>query len=130
MDRVDNKINKVISEGYNEGLGVKAVGERLTKEYNSLSTWEANRIARTEINCASNDAAFDEYYDNDVEFQQWWTGQDERVRTSHQDLHGKIVRVGSKFSNGLMYPGDRSGMVKEWINCRCTTVPFLMPLGR
>lgn len=130
MDRVDNKINKVISEGYYEGLGVKAVGDRLTKEYSSLSSWEANRIARTEINCASNDAAFDEYYDNDVEFQQWWTGQDERVRTSHQDLHGKIVRVGSKFSNGLLYPGDRSGMVKEWINCRCTTVPFLMPLGK
>ena len=28
-----------------------------------------------------------------------------------------------------MYPGDMNGSIEEWINCRCTTVPYLMPLG-
>jgi hypothetical protein len=44
-------------------------------------------------------------------------------------MHGQIVRVGDQFSNGLRYPGDRTGEIAEWINCRCTTVPFIMPIG-
>jgi len=43
------------------------------------------------------------------------------------------VRVGEPFSNGLYYPGDRSGgdgTIREWINCRCRLVPFLMPEGK
>jgi hypothetical protein len=28
-----------------------------------------------------------------------------------------------------LYPGDRDGDIKEWINCRCTTVPYIIPYG-
>ena len=134
MDRVDSKIMKNITRSYNEGLGIDEAKDRLTVEYSGLKSWEAQRIARTEINSAQNDGAYDVYDELGVEYQQWWTAQDERVRETpqadHRKMHGKIVKVGTAFSNGLMYPGDRQGSISQWINCRCTTLPFLMPLGK
>ena len=134
MDRVDNRIMENITQSYNDGLGIDEAKDRLTIEYNGLKSWEAQRIARTEINSAQNDGAFDVYGELGVEYHQWWTAQDERVRETpqadHRELHGKIVKVGNSFSNGLQYPGDRTGRIVHWINCRCTTLPFLMPLGK
>ena len=134
MDRVDNRIMENITQSYNDGLGIDEAKDRLTIEYNGLKSWEAQRIARTEINSAQNDGAFDVYGELGVEYHQWWTAQDERVRETpqadHRKMHGKIVKVGTAFSNGLMYPGDRQGSISQWINCRCTTLPFLMPLGK
>ena len=134
MDRVDTRVMENISQSYNDGVGIDEAKRRLTVEYNGLKSWEAQRIARTEINSAQNDGAFDVYGELGVEYQQWWTAQDERVRQSpqadHRIMHGKIVKVGTAFSNGLLYPGDRQGKISQWINCRCTTLPFIMPLGK
>ena len=129
LARVDQRITSNLAESYNEGLGIKDAGRKIEKEFSSLKGWEAKRIARTEINSAQNMGAFNSYDELGVEYHQWWSGQDERVRDSHQHLHGKIVRVGNTFSNGLKHPGDRSGPLKEWINCRCTSLPFIMPAG-
>lgn len=136
MNRVDNLIMTNLSESYSDGVGIEEAKNRLTVKYSGLKGYEAERIARTEINGAQNDGAFDSYSELGNEYHQWWTAQDERVRNgdrgtaNHRILHGKIVKVGSTFSNGLLYPGDRQGSVSEWINCRCTTVPFIMPLGK
>ena len=134
MDRVDGFIMENLTGSYNDGVGIDEAKQRLTVKYNGLKSWEAERIARTEINGAQNDAAFDVYGELGVEYHMWWTAQDERVReepqADHRKMHGKIVKVGTAFSNGLLYPGDRQGRIAEWINCRCTTVPFLMPLGK
>lgn len=134
MNRVDDMIMENLSESYNDGLGIDEAKRRLAVKYNGLKSWEAQRIARTEINSAQNDAAFDVYGELGCEYHQWWTALDERVRetpqANHKELHGKIVKVGTAFSNGLLYPGDRQGSISQWINCRCTTVPFIMPLGK
>lgn len=136
LNRVDDLVMSNLSQSYEEGLGIDEAKKRLTVKYNGLKSWEASRIARTEINSAQNDACFDMYNELGCEYQQWWTAEDERVRdgkrgtADHRSLHGKIVRVGTRFSNGLLYPGDRQGSIKEWINCRCTTIPYLIPLGK
>ena len=129
MTRIKTNIVKNLAKSYQEGLGIRDAGRNLQKEFKKLRTFEAERIARTEINSAQNAGAYQTYLDYDVEYHQWWTGQDARVRTSHRALQGMIVRVGSPFSNGLLRPGDKTGSIKEWIHCRCTTVPYLMPLG-
>ena len=59
MDRVDSKIMNNITRSYNEGLGIDEAKDRLTVEYSGLKSWEAQRIARTEINSAQNDGAYD-----------------------------------------------------------------------
>lgn len=129
MERVRQSIMNNIAQSYQEGLGVKDAAKRIKKQFNQLNTYESRRIARTEINGAQNLGNYQTYFDFDINYHQWWTGQDARVRDSHKEIHGQITKVGSEFSNGLLFPGDRNGSIKEWINCRCTTVPYLMPLG-
>jgi len=129
LNRVKNNIMTILSDGYQKGLGIKEVERNLIKEFTRLRGFEAQRIARTEINSAQNMGNYQTLQDFDVEYQQWWTGQDNRVRETHRELHGMITRVGTIFPNGLFHPGDRTGPIKEWINCRCTGVPYLMPLG-
>lgn len=130
LARVSQNITNNLSDSYHEGLGINDAGRRITKEFSSLKGWESRRIARTEINSAQNEGAFTVYDELGVEYHMWWTGQDNRVRDSHAPLHGHIVAVGNTFSNGLLFPGDKSGPIKEWINCRCTTLPYIIPLGK
>lgn len=129
LNRVSENITNNLADSYHEGLGIKDAGRKINKEFAGLKGWEARRIARTEINSAQNEGAFSAYDELGVEYHMWWTGNDKRVRDSHRPLHGHIVAVGNTFSNGLLYPGDKSGAIKEWINCRCTTVPYILPLG-
>ena len=130
LARVTQNITNNLADSYHEGLGIRDAGRRITKEFAGLKGWESRRIARTEINSAQNEGAFSAYDDLGVEYQMWWTGNDNRVRDSHRPLHGHIVAVGNTFSNGLLYPGDKSGPIKEWINCRCTSIPYIIPLGK
>lgn len=129
LERVRGNIMKNISKSYQEGLGINDAARNLKKEFKKIRTYETTRIARTEINGAQNAGAYQTYLDYDINYHQWWTGRDGRVRDSHRALQGEIVKVGTPFSNGLLRPGDRTGSIKEWIHCRCTTVPYLMPLG-
>lgn len=54
---------------------------------------------------------------------QWFTQQDPAVRESHDAMHRQIRRWDEPFLTGagnyLMYPGDTSAPIEEWINCRC-----------
>ena len=129
LARVTQNITNNLADSYHEGLGIRDAGRRITKEFAGLKGWESRRIARTEINSAQNEGAFSAYDELGVEYQMWWTGKDNRVRDSHRPLHGHIVAVGNTFSNGLLYPGDKSGAIKEWINCRCSNAPYVIPYG-
>jgi uncharacterized protein with gpF-like domain len=64
-----------------------------------------------------------------VEYTQWIAANDDRVRDSHAEIDGEIIPFGGTYSNGLAYPGDTSGDIEEWINCRCSNAPYVMPAG-
>jgi len=141
--RITGNVMENLAKSYEEGLGIKEARERLAAEFVDMKTHQLNTIARTETICLQNEGQFQAKVENHVEYHQWWTGQDERVRgnpsglypdseADHWELHGQIVKVGEPFSNGLKYPGDRSGgsaTIKEWINCRCAELDFYMPEG-
>jgi len=135
MRRVRGDVMSNLSISYEEGLGIDEAAQRLEREFENLKTWEAERIARTETNCYQNKGAYRTMVDFEVEYVQWWTAEDERVRedrADHVELHGQIIERGDTFSNRLRYPGDRSGgesTIEEWINCRCRLVPFIIPEG-
>ena len=129
MNRVDSEINKILTDGYREGWGVRDVRNRIMERYDQFSSWEANRIARTEMQTAHNMGMMNKYQEMGVDYIEWRSAHDRRTRRSHALLDGEIVKVGGKFSNGLMFPGDKSGKIEEWINCRCSIVPYLLPPG-
>lgn len=112
-----------------EGLGIVQAAERLRNHFTMASDFELQRIARTEINRAQQIAAVETEREFGIEYHEWITASDERVRASHALQHGEITRVGTPFSNGLLYPGDPAGPAEEVINCRCGVAPFIIPHG-
>ena len=129
MNRVDKDINKILSDGYRNGQGIKQVRNDIIKRFDQLSSWEAQRIARTEIHNAHNMGTMSIYSDMGVQYTQWVSVTDNRTRDSHRKINGEIIPFGGTYSNDLRYPGDTSGKIKEWINCRCSNAPFIIPEG-
>lgn len=132
-DRINSDIQKILTKSETEGINSRGVAEYITNKFKDLKTWEAERIARTEINAANNLITHQRLLDSDlVDYKQWITAQDHRVRglkkgdkANHVKMNGEIARMGDAFSNGLQYPGDHNGPVAEFINCRCTLVPYI-----
>ena len=125
-----------LSKSYREGLGIDDAATELESKFDSMKDYELKRVARTEIQSFQNEGAYLTEQELKLGYHMWWTAEDERVRdetANHVKMHGQIVKLGEPFSNGLYYPGDRSkgsANIKEWINCRCRVVPFLMPEGK
>lgn len=132
-DRINKDIQKILTKSETEGINSRGVAEHITEKFQSLKTWEAERIARTEINAANNLVSHQRLLESDlVDYKQWITAQDHRVRGQHKHdkanhvkMNGEIARIGEPFSNGLQYPGDHNGPLAEFINCRCTIVPYI-----
>ena len=136
MARVESSISTLLLDGYKSGKGINYVANLLTRRFDQLTTWEAKRIARTEIHNSHNTAVKDTYEELGVEYTMWITARDDRVRglkptdtADHVELDGEIIRLGDTYSNGLSYPGDTDGPIEEWINCRCANAPYVMPYG-
>ena len=136
LARVDRSIMDIITLGYKSGNGINSVANELTRRFDQLTTWESKRIARTEIHNAHNRGTMDKYQEFGVEYTMWITAHDDRVRglketdtADHVELDGQIIRLGDTYSNGLKYPGDTDGPIEEWINCRCSNAPFVLPYG-
>lgn len=130
INRVVGDVMSNLAQSYEDGLGIDDAAVELRKVFQAMQDYELRRVARTEINSFQNEGAYLTENELGVRYHMWYTAEDERVRSEHVDLHGEIVPVGEPFSNGLYYPGDRAGDIKEWINCRCRLVPFLMPEGK
>ena len=129
LARITSDINQILTQGYTDGKGINVVATTITKRFNQLETWEARRIARTEIHNAHNNAVMKTYDTLGVEYTQWIAADDDRTRESHIEVDREIIRIGDTYSNGLQYPGDTDGPIEEWINCRCSNAPFVMPYG-
>ena len=129
LARVDTSIKTLLTEGYQSGKGINYVANLLTKRFDQLTTWESKRIARTEIHNSHNTAVMDTYQELNVEYTMWVSADDERTRESHLEINGEIIPMGGTYSNGLQYPGDTSGPIEEWINCRCSNAPYVIPYG-
>ena len=136
LNRVDESINEILTEGYRSGKGIDYVSQEVQTRFEQLQTWEATRIARTEKHNAHNEGIMKSYETLGVEYTQWITANDDRVRgtnpndtADHVALDGEIIPFGGEYSNGLAYPGDTNGPIEEWINCRCSNAPYVMPQG-
>ena len=129
LARVDTSIKTLLTEGYQSGKGINYVANLLTRRFDQLQTWEAKRIARTEIHNSHNTAVMDTYQELGVEYTMWIAADDERTRDSHLEVDGEIIPVGGTYSNSLKYPGDTDGPIEEWINCRCSNAPYVIPYG-
>ena len=136
IDRMSGDVMDNIKDSYEQGYGIDKAAANLQEVFDDMEDWELKRVARTEINGAQNQGAEATELQLGIQYDRWRTAGDARVRgnkpedtADHRYLDGQISKVGGKFSNGLTRPGDRSGPIKEWIQCRCTLIPYLIPEG-
>ena len=125
-------INKVISKGAVEGLGVQAIGKNIfDKMDGSFSKLRSQTISRTETHSAAS-------YANDRvnaslgipnQIKRWVSVADARTRSWHVALNGTEVGKDEPFtvtvkgiSYKMDYTGDPKGGAVNTINCRCVTL--------
>src|SRR5690625_3983883 len=134
--RIEGDFIQTLANGYNEGLGIDEVARNLRDDFKNLRDYRLRNIARTEIQSAQNEGSHQTMQDYGVRYKQWLTVGDDRVRGNdpydeydHIHLHGQVVEFDEEYSNGMMYPGDRSGDIGDWINCRCRERPYIPRKG-
>jgi hypothetical protein len=80
------------------------------------------KIAHTEVNCGLNTAMYWNAYHSGLLHKQWITAGEESGDGRHSKLTGKVIPITERFSNGLLYPGDIMGGIRDVIGCRCFCV--------
>jgi SPP1 gp7 family putative phage head morphogenesis protein len=125
---IKTNIQRSITTSIVQGESIGKMSKRITTDLETNAN-NAVRIARTETTRVMGEArqsVFEQAQDLGINVQKkWLSAKDDRTRSSHQHLDGEIRDLDKPYSNGLMYPGDKSGPASEVINCRCTEIAYL-----
>lgn len=121
-----NEVRHAIAESIEAGETTDQIAERVRETFNGISKERSQAIAVTETGAAYEAGRAITMREAGVEWKEWLTSQDERVRLSHWSLDGKKVEMDQPFelSNGvkLMHPCESGAPASEVINCRCITI--------
>lgn len=117
-------LGDLIADGFEAGVGEKEIAREINKKAPKMSRSRAQTIARTETHTGSQRGALEAAKASTIDLvKEWGSAEDQRVRHTHADADGQIVRdLDDPFLVGdseLLYPGDENGEAKEIINCRC-----------
>lgn len=128
-ENIRQRIRWRIGNGIAEGKTEDQIADSI-REFYTNTTATMNTVARTELGGALNDARFEAYQYEGVEYHSWLSARDEFVRQPpdsdfNHAIDGETVKLGEEFSNGLKYPNDPEGEAGNTINCRCVTLPEL-----
>lgn len=121
-------VYNAIDRGIDEGKTVQEIAKDLRDKFSDVEQIGARAmtIARTETLTAvsiGQAAAMKDASKLVPDLMKMWiSANDDRVRDSHERLHGDVVAHDEEFANGLQFPRDPSGKADEVINCRCTWI--------
>lgn len=125
-ENINRIIDRYVLEGTNEGLSIQKIAERMRSSLSGdmveMQTWEAERIARTEVIGASNQASYQGALSTGLDIKKYWmTSGLPGVRSTHREYEAMGDQsMDYEYAPGLKVPGDPSGSAEEIINCRCT----------
>lgn len=135
LSRIQGDFAKHLGQAYDQGLGIDDAVRVIRDDFYGLRHNRLETIARTEIQSAQNEGAAETMREYNVDYKQWLTVGDDRVRGDgpydqfdHIEMHGQVVRMDEPFSNGMDHPGDRTGELGDFINCRCRARPYIPDL--
>lgn len=125
LDKRWNKQNmtSAVMQSILQGENLTQLSERLAS-VSDMNQSSAIRNARTMLTAAQNGGKQDQYTRLEsmgIELESLWIATlDFHTRESHRKMDGLTAKVGERFPNGLLYPGDvSSGNPAELYNCRC-----------
>lgn len=124
-DRIEATLRESLLEGLKAGESPQQLATRV-RHVMDVSLGRSMMIAQTEVGFAFSDGRDVGMEQAGVEYTEWLTARDARVRESHQ-IDGQVRRIGEKFSNGLTRPLEPGAPAEEVIRCRCAALPVLRP---
>jgi len=111
------RLKKVLGEGITAGEGISELSERVSGVFKQRRKYEAERIARTEVNSASNGAELEAYKQSEIIEKKEWLAEADACEIC-ADLNGDVRKLNEVFSGGFDYPPAHP-------NCRCTILPVV-----
>jgi len=127
---IHRQIMETIQAGLDEGETMDELAERTRSAFNGISKDRAEAIAVTETTVAYESARMETLRAAGVEFKEWLTSQDERVRLDHFMVDGVVVPLEETFTVGgeaMMHPGDPNASAGQVIRCRCVMIASFGP---
>jgi len=127
-DTTYKQLKESLMEGFLAGESETDLAKRVNDVMSLAKRQRAATIARTETFSVVNQAHLETMRMNGIEWKEWLTAGDEKVRENHRAANGQIVRVDEYFIVGgeyLMYPGDPRGSAENVISCRCLNIPAI-----
>lgn len=134
---IGNELRDVLDQVVEQGLSIpdaqRLIHDQISQVFDvRKSAYETERIARTEVNRASNQGTLNGWMQSEVVQQKsWLAGLDERTRDSHLQAHNQYqaqpIPLAQDFQVGACSapaPGA-SGCPGEDINCRCSMIAIL-----
>jgi len=132
-----NRARDVIGQTVSDAIEASLTPQELTKELKKnlfdmyqLRVNNASTIARTESAVISNGARHTLMDSAGVEYREWLSAHDDKVRDEHAEEDGHIVGMNEVFPvTHLRFPGDPEGKPELVINCRCVELLAKGPEG-
>jgi hypothetical protein len=133
-----SKLRPILNNGIEEGLGIADIAKNIVSniaEYSGkFAKYRSERIARTEIIGASNNASLSSIKSAGIEdsvLKKWMPYVDDKTRDTHRDMRDyPAIPLDQDFEvpkidggvDLMQFPGDSRGSSANVINCRCTVV--------
>lgn len=115
-------VARELSRGVAQALPYAEIARNI-KNTTNVDMNKSMRIAKTEGHRVSQEATYNvqkKAKERGAEIvKQWDSTLDSKTRDSHRKVDGEIRELDEKFSNGLMFPGDKGAPARETVNCRC-----------
>lgn len=115
IDEVSENVGKAMVAGMIADLAVNEDADDMFSRYRTTATLMAVSLTTSFAQFGAHDGARAAGARTKT-----WHVNSANPRSSHAAVSGETVPLGQMFSNGLRWPGDRSGGVEETAGCQCS----------
>ena len=127
-ENVNLTIDRVVENMTRGGASVvdiaQGLADELEGEFMNIASWEAQRIAQTEVIGSANYGSFEGAKQSEIEgmMKVWITSGNANVRETHNYYQSLgAVEMDYEYNTGLQFPGDENcDDPADVINCHCT----------
>ncbi len=130
--KANKKIGVAIEEAIKANDTPQETAKKIKAAISDVATVRKNQamtIARTETGSISSAARFGAFKAEGIEYTEWLTANDEKVREAHV-IAGNAgpIPLGNNFpAVNMRFPLDPRGLAGEIINCRCVSIAARSP---
>ena len=129
-ENINLTIDRVVENMTRGGASVvdiaQGLADELEGEFINIASWEAQRIAQTEVIGSANYGSFEGAKQSEVDgmMKAWVTSGNANVRETHNYYQSLgSVEMDYEYNTGLQFPGDPNcDLPEEIVNCHCVPV--------